>query len=413
MGWRELKSFMAESWLRDGRRPMVCLVACAILFTFVSGGDVQALVNPYTADANTVYLYHFNEAAGGGMAANSGSAGVSAYSYTAAAYPGDGIDAAPDTSVLGATGFTGFGNAANLSTANLALGVDQNASGGFSLDDGDPSAATVQSFDALPDHSSILGASDAFTIEAMINVPDTGGLREIISTDSGQANRGFQFRINAGQIEFNWIGSAPGLFMMPLPTMGDHVFAANEWFHVALSYDGTTNRVYWTRVNGSVETANLLGTNAVEMPDSTDEMLLVIGNEGRDVLGTGSSEGLIGLIDEVRISNVARTASQFVFNSGLAACDVDGENGCTIVDFNIIKNNLFNAATMRSQGDLNADNIVNFADFRLWKAGAGAAFAHVTLAGVPEPSAIVLSAVGGCLWVVGSRRSRALRRWLV
>ena len=105
-----------------------------------------------------------------------------------------------------------------------------------------------------------------------------------------------------------------------------------------------------------------------------------------------------GTMDEVRISNVTRGASQFIFSSGLLPCDVDG-GGCGISDFNIIKNNLFNTGVTRAQGDLDENGIVDFADFRIWKSGAGAGFGNVSLFGVPEPGSILLSLVAGFLLV--------------
>ncbi len=43
----------------------------------------------------------------------------------------------------------------------------------------------------------------------------------------------------------------------------------------------------------------------------------------------------------------------------------------TIEDFNTIKMNLFKTGQTRMQGDLTKDAIVDFADFRQWKAAAG------------------------------------------
>ena len=86
------------------------------------------------------------------------------------------------------------------------------------------------------------GAGNQFTLEALVNLPTiTSGNREIIATDNSGANidRGLQFRITAtGQLEFNFIGVNTSSITMPIPTTGDHAFAANEWFHVALVYDG-------------------------------------------------------------------------------------------------------------------------------------------------------------------------------
>ena len=69
--------------------------------------------------------------------------------------------------VLGAAGFSGFGNSADLSAANdLGLGVDASGNGGFQLDDNAPAGNDRQA-----NHSSIFGASSAYTLEAMVKLP--------------------------------------------------------------------------------------------------------------------------------------------------------------------------------------------------------------------------------------------------
>jgi hypothetical protein len=54
-------------------------------------------------------------------------------------------------------------------------------------------------------------------------------------------------------------------------------------------------------------------------------MFLSIGNESRVLGAVGSTEGLVGLIDEVRISNVTRGAAEFIFGVNIVAGDVDGD----------------------------------------------------------------------------------------
>jgi hypothetical protein len=282
----------------------------------------HAAVAPYpSADADTTYLYHFDEAAGGSSAANAGTTGDAALSVNGNPYAGDGVNQPLITTVLGATGFSGFGNAANI-TGSACLGVDADGNGAYQPGDFAPVGP-----DQLLDHSTIFGVSNAFTLEAMINVPSiTSGNREIICTDNNgaAADRGFQFRINGtGNLEFNFIGSTPAAFAAPIPTSGTHGFVANQWFHVALTYDGTTLTYYWTKVDASVITANPIATNTTETVDINDDAVLIIGNEGRATGGLGG-EPLGGLIDEVRISKVARSASQFIFAP--SAADTDGDD---------------------------------------------------------------------------------------
>jgi hypothetical protein len=85
---------------------------------------------------------------------------------------------------------------------------------------------------------------------------------------------------------------------------------------------------------------------------------------------------------------------------------VTGDGQITIEDFNVIKMNLFKTGQTRMQGDLTEDTIVDFADFRQWKAAAGSGFASVTLDGVPEPTAILLFSMGSLFLISLIRTSR-------
>lgn len=292
--------------------------AVAISLLTLSGTlavTAAAAVAPYTPDVNTVYLFHFDEPAAGSVATNSMSVpGANLVAFDGNNFAGDGVNQPAVTTVLGSAGFAGFGSAANLAASDLGLGLDVNGDGGFQLDDGSPTAA-----DRLSTHS-FFGANNVFTLEALINVPSiTSGNRQIIATDHGGPNntdRGIQFRItSSGSLEFNFIGVNTSSLTVPIPTTGDHAFVANDWFHVALVYDGTNALFYWTRLASGATAANLIGGPLAEDVDANDAALLVIGNEGRAVGSTGATEGLLGLIDEVRISNVARATNEFVFRS--------------------------------------------------------------------------------------------------
>src|SRR5689334_7032120 len=102
-----------------------------LLTAFVPTMLPAVIVGPYTPDANTLHLYHFDEAAGGTVVANAGSLGGNAYSVNEAT-----ASATPPTvtTVLGATAFAGFGNAVAFPTAGYLLGFDANASGAYQGD---------------------------------------------------------------------------------------------------------------------------------------------------------------------------------------------------------------------------------------------------------------------------------------
>jgi hypothetical protein len=267
---------------------------------------VAAVRGPYSSDADTVHLFHLDETAGTSSAVDSGSSTSALLAFNGSTVPAAAITAQPaDMSVLGAASYSGFGNAANLSAAALGLGLDANGSGGFQ-----PGTNTCP--DAIT-HSTLAGANGSFTLEALVNLPAiTGTPREIVATDSSLASRGFQFRITStGLLEFNFIIGGGAVASAAIPTSGEHGFAAGEWFHVALAFDGTsaTSTFHWTRLAATAEETNVIGTSSLESTVGTVTGPLVIGNEGR----AASGEGLLGLIDEVRISKVARAADGFIF----------------------------------------------------------------------------------------------------
>jgi len=311
------------------------LFLCLLLALLVPRFASALIVGPYTPDANTVYLFHFDEPAGSYIATNAPgalAAGTNALAYSTVGvnvFPGVGIGAPTNFNAFGATGASGFtfgnfGKAAVLANllnaATNGFGVDMNKNGSFSLDN----LGTAVN-DMIANHTSIVGANNSITLEALVNLSTTNANQEIVCTDNGGATaaRGFQFRLSGPVIEFNAIGSTPAGFTTPIPSSGTHGFVANQWYHIALVHTespsiGTV--IYWTRLSDTPTAANAIFTNTVETVDATDPLLLVIGNEGRSAGSSlGSSEGFNGMIDEVRISNVARAANQMQFASALVA----------------------------------------------------------------------------------------------
>jgi hypothetical protein len=140
----------------------VCLLLAALLPRFASA----LVVGPYTPDASTAFLFHFDEPAGSYIATNvagSLSAGTNAVVYatiTGNTFPGVGVSAPTNFNILGgiaASGFSfgNFGSAANLanpSGGTNGVGVDANKNGGFSLDNtgsvaNEPDQQPVHRFD--------------------------------------------------------------------------------------------------------------------------------------------------------------------------------------------------------------------------------------------------------------------------
>jgi hypothetical protein len=93
-----------------------------------------------------------------------------------------------------------------------------------------------------------------------------------------------------------------------------------------------------------------------------------------------------------------------VEGKGVIPGDVDKDDDVDLNDFNAIRDHFQQSVTMREQGDLNGDGMVDFLDFRQWKthfptpngAASGA---------VPEPSSVGLALLAAAGL---ARRSRSL-----
>jgi autotransporter-associated beta strand protein len=247
-----------------------------------SGGAPTA----YTADGNTVYLFHLDDAAGSATAAYTGTAapGPTAYAVN--------INAAPVTHVFdGSAGL--FGGAANMvggATEN-GIGLDVSGDGAFALNAGDEI-----------NFSTLIGANNAFTLEAAVK-PNTANLTDngqIWSMDSGTGSRGFQFRLNSSeQLEWNPIDLGGVAQAAPVGNINP-----GTWYHAAITHNAGNYTMYWTPLDGSFTEAQVLHTWT--SPINTTNLVgeLVLGNEGRS--NGGLNEAFPGLIDEARLSNVAR-----------------------------------------------------------------------------------------------------------
>jgi beta-glucanase (GH16 family)/regulation of enolase protein 1 (concanavalin A-like superfamily) len=203
------------------------------------------------------------------------------------------------TGGYGATAFTGYGSAFNvLASGDNNYHTTTSSVGGGALTAG-----------AVP-QSSLQGTDGSFTYEAFVSLSTTAGEQNILAHD-GDSIRGFLFRVNAGTLSF-YDGTAA--FAATIPTTGTHAFVANDWYHVAVTYDGQAGvagnlKFYWTALNGSPAAANQIGTGTIGADlNSSVSNLLGAGTTTRQL----HRYELRGLVDEVRINLGALAANAFV-----------------------------------------------------------------------------------------------------
>lgn len=273
----------------------------------VPADAVADLRGPYTNDASTLVLLHFSEPGSGSATTNHGSLRGCFYA----------VDENPPsltppvvTTLLGGSGYSNdavsYGGCMTTLGADVGslFGYDFNGNGAY---DGDNWVTSADAF-AMTYLNIGNGGRTAFTVEALIapNYIVSPINQEIITTDSSAASgRGFQFRINqAGALQFTYIGGGYQDMQVPIPTNGPHAFVSGTWYHVAAAYDGVHLTLYWTRLDGEFGIANPIGTEGRSFGTNEGAVLgpLTIGNENRNAAG----EMFSGLIDEVRISGVAR-----------------------------------------------------------------------------------------------------------
>ena len=165
-----------------------------------------------------------------------------------------------------------------------------------------------------------VGADGAFTFEALV-CPSfgLGAIPNNMQIISGEhdSTRGWQFRVTtAGELAFVKITGTIQTITTPLPKTGPHAYAANKWFHAAVTYNGQADtdgnmKFYWTALDSGVCEPVLLGSFRLTADlDPAVTPNFVIGNEGRN--NNGRTENWEGWIDEARISDIARSPSEMV-----------------------------------------------------------------------------------------------------
>ena len=281
---------------------------CAAAMFFAGPNARASIVGPYTADANTLHLWHLDETA--------------TPCIDSVASGGTNLVTLANGATLGNAAYAGFTNALN----TTSTGLGKNAV---------LAAATSTSGNVVITVADTV--SGAFTFEANVWIgfdPTTNGTGtfQILSGESGvNANRIFQWRILpktatvAPLMTFENVRMAASgqgqSIQAAIPTTGPDAIAMSNWYHVAVSYNGqasTANNIkfYWTLLDPSRTAANQISIISATTtlsglnPKATITTPFMVGNLGRNINGN-----FLGLIDEVRISKIERTAVQMMFTS--------------------------------------------------------------------------------------------------
>jgi signal transduction histidine kinase len=172
----------------------------------------------------------------------------------------------------------------------------------------------------------IMGADGAFTIEALVKFnrlpADAPGMAlDIVSMDDAGVNRVFMLRVDKpGFLNFTRFadGQVRGGALATVPVTGPHAINTQDWFHVAATYDGNEGvpgnlALFWTRVAAGQAGAHEIGRGSLPADLGEVTANFAIGNTGRTEFSHRECNPFPGLIDEVRISGIARRPEDYFF----------------------------------------------------------------------------------------------------
>ncbi|HOK67745.1 MAG TPA: immunoglobulin domain-containing protein [Anaerohalosphaeraceae bacterium] len=290
------------------RKMMLTAVVC------LCGLAAQAVdIGPYPLDADTLHLWRFDVVKDGVIHDLVRTSPIDMAFYNNAAL---------------AASKAGYGNAAN---------TYDNVAG-----NNGPFVGRVGDYNQTILISDLTGPNGEFTFEALVR-PDVpaGSLRghmEILSgeTDAGATDRGFQLRIqNTGTtLRFQTLSGSTTAFDAPI------TYTPGQWYHVAVTYSGTPNvsgnlKLYWTPVGSATSAVQVGGpfTMTADL-DANDATKLCIGNELRSF--SLADENFDGLVDEVRISRIARQPDQMLLRTAVSwVTNPVPVSGSQAVDFDL------------------------------------------------------------------------------
>jgi len=210
-----------------------------------------------TADT-TIYIYYGNAAA----ANQQNKAAVWDSSYRAV------IHLADNTATPAVTDSTSNGNNGTASANSSTLDTPGQIGGGFALN-----GSNGVSFSGIPTGSTV-------TMEAWVNLTNTAGYQNVITTGSGLG-----WWMHGGKISLYTNGAHDGMA----------VLSTGTWYHAVIVQDGV-NFIYY--LNGAVDTTV---TGAILYTAN-------ITDSGADGGSSGGGETFSGKLDELRVSNTVRSA---------------------------------------------------------------------------------------------------------
>lgn len=137
---------------------------------------------------------------------------------------------------------------------------------------------------------------ETLSIEAWVKVEESTGKWQgmVCKQQAGCTNRNYGIWVHVDKSVLHAQIGANGACAFSID--GTTVITDNKWHHLAFTYDGKMGRVY---VDGKLETES---PNA-ESFQSNDPITIGVPN-------LDNANGLKGIIDEIRISNVARTEKE-------------------------------------------------------------------------------------------------------
>jgi hypothetical protein len=281
------------------RFALITLVTGAIIL--VAQYASAAIIGPYAMDANTLHLWHLDDSAVPVLDVPGVATPINLASLGTAA--GGSLGAA-------SFGPPSFGTAySSVATANTGLFAKT------------PANSTADNTSTASFRNATTGA---FTYEMIMRADFDPAVTptsfQLISNDNDSGARDFQFTLNHTAdpgtnhfLQFTQISPS-------IVTVDSSAFSITQghWYHVAVTYDGNAGAAnnmafFWTDMttNAANTVATAAGTGSLPADLSAAESDFAIGAEARNTGGNGGQ--FLGLIDEVRISDIARGADQFIF----------------------------------------------------------------------------------------------------